>query len=119
MVGARELIEGNTIGRNNATFSFAIGPSCQADDGTLFVGAAQCDQSLEYSLSYVDFAGLKFKPLAPEKAIVNGKQDDKNPLYNAALSAMCPLKHGVCVVAAQRPSDLWWLLKILILKFLP
>ncbi len=82
-IDAARIIPGNN---DTESFTFSLGSHARTGNGAaLYVGARTQGNAQDFALSAY-FDGAKgFIPYAPQKAILNGEDNQTNPLYNAAI----------------------------------
>ncbi len=93
--------------KSKTSFTFDLGQSAYvAGDGRFFVSAAQAVPHNAFALAFAERNSRFFVALAPEKVVLNGKEESLNPLHGAAIRHLAFMGRRAIVVSQEDPNFL-------------
>ena len=102
-----EVISGN-VDSETSSFNFTIGPHAFYQiQGRFFAGATKAIPGNTFALSAAFRSENKFRPLAPEKVVLNNAADQENPLFGAGIYKLA--SYGAQLLALKKgdPASLY------------
>lgn len=111
---ARITVTGDANAATGKSFSFYVS-QCVGADNTFYVGRssvtdnASADSIRQYSLAGFRAGATAFSPLAPAKVILNGAENQSNPLIGQQISCLGIANGTPIAVCADTPANVYWI----------
>lgn len=104
---AAQVLTGNSKNPQE-TFTFnVLANALYEPNGRFFVGAASAVPGNEFAIAAAHRNATSFTALAPEKVMLNFQDDQKNPLYGAAIGHMAMMSTRPIVTKVGDPSSVY------------